>query len=172
MPDRFRNPRDAANFWAERNVDRWQAALAREGTSSLAVCDTDPLKLHYIWCLWQIGEATERDWLLEHAATRETVAQKRIGFADSYLVGEIDPQTARERARKDSTRRRRHFELHVRLQSALMAWYSALDAALPGRVQFGFPAKFVLPTNFGVRYDLLAFDRMIEALPRTSAPSA
>ena len=171
VPDQLSDPLGAASFWAARNADRWQAALALESATSVAVCDTDPLKLHYAWCLWRIGETTERDWLLALAATRATVARKRIGFADSYLVGEIDPHIARERARMDTSRRRRHFELHVRLQPALIDWYSALDAVLPGRVQFGFPATLPTPTRTGVRYDVSVFDRMIEDLSRRSGRS-
>jgi hypothetical protein len=131
VPDRLRSPGSAARFWAERNVDRWQEAIAVESRTSLAVCDTDPLKLHYTWGLWQIGEATERDWLLELSATRETVQQGRIGFADLYLVSTVEPCLARERARMDPARRRRNFELHVRLWPSLLKWYSALDAVLP-----------------------------------------
>jgi hypothetical protein len=140
-PDRIKDPVGAATFWAERNVDRWQAALTMEGISSWALCDSDPLKLHYIWSLLQIGEASEHDWRIELDATRETIAQERIGFADCYILGRIDPLLARERAKADTTRRRSKFELHVRLQQALLTWYSAMDEVLPGRVRFGFPQK-------------------------------
>ena len=75
VPERASDPVAAAVFWAERNVDRWQAALAMEASTSWAVCDSDPLKLHYLWCLWQIGEASTNDWLTELDATRDTVAQ-------------------------------------------------------------------------------------------------
>lgn len=44
-PDRLGDPLGAAAFWAQRNFDRWKAALAMESTRSLAVCDTDPLKI-------------------------------------------------------------------------------------------------------------------------------
>lgn len=165
-PNRLQDPVGAAAFWAERNVDRWQAALATEAMSSWALCDSDPLKLHYIWSLWQIGEASEHDWRLELAATRETVAQRRIGFADCYIVGSIDPQLARERANADTTRRRRNFELHVRLQTALLNWYSAIEKVLPGRVQFGFPSEMPALKSLDGRYALEAFDQMIASLPR------
>lgn len=165
-PNRLQDPVGAAAFWAERNVDRWQAALATEEVSSWALCDSDPLKLHYIWSLWQIGEASERDWRLELVATRETVAQRRIGFADYYIVGSIDPQLARERANADTTRRRRKFELHVRLQAALLNWYSAIEKVLPGRVQFGFPSEMPTLKSLDERYALEAFDQMIASLPR------
>ena len=165
IPDRATKPREAAAFWAERNVDRWRAALAMERIWSLALCDTDPLKLHYIWCLWRIGEAAERDWRLELEATRATLAAGRIGFADHYLVGEVEPELARARAASDPMRRRRNFELHVRLQPALLAWYRALDDALPGRVRFGLPARMPERVLAHGRYDVAAFDRLIDALP-------
>lgn len=165
-PDRTTDPVAAAEFWAERNVDRWQRALAMEERQSWALCDSDPLKLHYIWTLWQIGEASEQDWQTELDATRETIAQGRIGFADCYIVGRMDPQLARERAKADTTRRRRNFELHVRLQPALLTWYSALNDVLPGRVQFSFPSEMPALTSRDGRYALAAFDQMIASLPR------
>lgn len=166
VPDQLIDPVGAATFWAERNVDRWQNALAMEDTSSWAVCDTDPLKLHYIWCLWQIGEASEHDWQLQLEATRKTIVQGRVGFADCYIVGRIDPQLARERAKADTTRRRSNFELHVRLQHALLTWYSAMDEVLPGRVSFGFPSEMPTVENLEGRYSVTAFDRMIASLPK------
>lgn len=164
-PDRTRDPAGAAAFWAERNVDRWQAALAMERRGSLALCDTDPLKLHYVWCLRRIGEASEQDWHYELAATRATIERGEIGFADRYLVAEVAPEIARARARADASRSRRNFELHVRLQPALIAWYAALDAVLPGRVQFGLPPALPATCETGERYSLSAFDRMIATLP-------
>ncbi len=171
-PDRQREPVATAAFWAERNVERWQAALTTEEIHGWALCDSDPLKLHYIWSLWQIGEVCEQDWLLELAATRETVAQGRIGFAGCYIVGRIDPQLARERAKADSSRRRGNFELHVRLQTALMDWYTALDKALPGRVRFDFPALVPDMQSVEPRYSLAAFDQMIASLPHAETCSA
>ena len=165
VPERASDPVAAAVFWAERNVDRWQAALAMEASTSWAVCDSDPLKLHYLWCLWQIGEASTNDWLTELDATRDTVAQGRIGFADAYILGAIDPQLARQRALADTTRRRSNFELHVRLQQALLSWYAAIEQVLPGSVQVGFPAKMPAVQPRDDRYSLAAFDRMIALLP-------
>ncbi|MBU6957861.1 hypothetical protein KRR23_08900 [Pseudomonas sp. CVAP len=170
-PDRIKDSAGAAAFWAERNVDRWQTALAMEDIFSWALCDSDPLKLHYIWSLWQIGEASEHDWRIELDATRETIAQGRIGFADCYIVGRIDPQLARERAKADTTRRRSRFELHVRLQQALLTWYSAMDEVLPGRVRFGFPSEMPTLKNLDGRYAVAAFDQMIASLPHPTHTS-
>ncbi|MPS67101.1 MAG: hypothetical protein E2586_01205 [Novosphingobium sp.] len=172
VPDKVADPHGAASYWAKRNVDRWQAALVMERSAPLTICDTDPLKLHYTWCLWQIGEADERDWLLELAATRQTVAEGRIGFADLYLVGSVSPEDARARAAADNSCRRRNFDLHVRLQPALLTWYAALDVALPGRVQIGFPSAMPSMIPNDQRYDLTTFDRMVDELHDRSAPTA
>lgn len=166
-PDRVADPIGAAAFWAERNIDRWQAALAVEHTTGYAVCDTDPLKLHYVWCLWRIAEASERDWSLELAATRQTIADGRIGFADCYIVANTDVETARRQAMTDTTRRRGNFDLHARLRPALLEWYTALDVVLPGRVQFGLPARLPIGNEDGKRHDIAAFDAMIARLPQS-----
>lgn len=158
----------AALFWADRNEERWRTALAVERATGLAVCDTDPLKLHYVWTLWRIGAAPERDWLAQLAAARRSFAAGRIGFANAYCVRRIDPAQARRRRDGDPTRTRRNFDLHVRLQAPLLAWYAAIDAVLPGRVRFDFPAG----AAFGVegagdeaRYDLARFDAFVARLP-------
>ncbi len=136
-PDRDADSQGAASFWAERNVDRWQRALAVERATGCAVCDTDPLKLHYVWCLWRIGEASDHDWSLELATTRQTIADGWIGFADVYLVADTDVETARRQAMTDTERNRRNFELHARLRPALLEWYAAIGMVLPDRVRFG-----------------------------------
>ncbi|MOA38448.1 hypothetical protein D3C78_1601340 [compost metagenome] len=105
---------------------------------------------------------------MELEATRETVAQGRIGFADRYIIGRIDPQLARERAKADTTRRRSRFELHVRLQDSLLTWYSTMNEVLPNRVQFGFPSEVPTLKRTDERYGVAAFDRMIALLPRPS----
>jgi hypothetical protein len=91
-----------------------------------------------------------------------------IGFADCYIIGRMDPQLARQRAQADSTHRRGKFELHVRLQTALLDWYSALDKVLPGRVLFGFPSETPALENLDGRYAVEAFDQLIASLPRES----
>lgn len=138
-----------------------------ERATGHALCDTDPLKLHYVWCLWRIGEASERDWSLELAATRQTIADGRIGFDDRYLVADTDVELARRRAMTDTRRRRRNFDLHARLRPALLEWYTVLDVVLPGRVQFSLPANLPVGRTVGQRHDLAAFDAMIARLPQS-----
>jgi hypothetical protein len=166
-PDRASAPAEAVAFWVHRNLDRWQSAIEIDSATGLAICDTDPLKLHYTWCLWKIGEATEVNWRLELAATREVFARKQIGFADLYYIRIIEPAVARQRKQTDLTRSRRNFELHVRLQPALIDWYEALRAVLPGQVFFGFPdarPATAPPSSESRRYDLATFDNFIARL--------
>jgi hypothetical protein len=139
VPDSALNPTAAARFWVEESERRWQAACAIERSRGVAVCDTDPIKLHYPWSLWQIGVTAERVWQAQQVATRDAIANGRIGFADVYLVKSIDPQRARRQRDADSTRSRRNFELHIKLLQPLMTWYRALKTILPGAVTWELP---------------------------------
>ncbi|MBV9252163.1 MAG: hypothetical protein JO227_23325 [Acetobacteraceae bacterium] len=169
-PDRAANPAAAARFWANLNAERWKSALAVEWETGTAICDTDPLKLHYIWCLWQIGEASEEHWGQQLAVFRQAFAEKRLGFADAYFVKVIDPVIARQQRESDTSRTRRNFELHVRLQPPLIAWYQALAAAIPAHVAFGLPDRLTAPPASEwlnkTRYDVFLFDKAIANLPR------
>lgn len=55
-PDRRVDPTGAEDYWAGQNSDRWRKALELEEKYGLAICDTDPFKLHYAWCLRQLGQ--------------------------------------------------------------------------------------------------------------------
>ena len=169
-PDRLRDPGRAASFWADRNADRWRAALEVEARHGVAVCDTDPLKLHYAWGLLQLGELTRETWEFERAATRDRVAAGALGFADRVLLIVPDVAEARRRRDADPTRKRRNFERHARLGPSLVAWYRALEAARPGTVVTSQSLPDALPDGAvrDDRYDLAAFDRLTVALPDLS----
>jgi hypothetical protein len=168
-PDATLNVTAAARFWVEQGERRWQAACAIERSRGIAVCDTDPIKLHYIWSLWQIGVAIERVWQAERVATRDAIADGRIGFADAYLVKPIDPRRARQQRDADPTRSRRNFELHVKLLEPLMTWYRALEAVLPGAVTWDLPkdglAHLSDQGDRRIADSVLIFDQMIHLLP-------
>lgn len=80
-----REPDDAgpvtrAAFWCQVKCSRWGAAVRREQVSGLAVCDDDPLKLHYVWSLVRLGLAAPQQWHQEVEANREAVAGKLLGL--------------------------------------------------------------------------------------------
>jgi len=168
-PDRQRNAREAARLWTDWNIGRWSEALALEQSKGTAVCDTDPLKLHFIWSLWRIGEAPEDHWRHQMEVTREAFDKQVLGFADVYFVKKIDPHTARLQKEGDQTKSRMNFDLHVRLQASLHAWYETLATILPGRIEWSLPTQLpafeadARPSES--RYDIALFDRFTANLP-------
>ncbi|MDI6838226.1 MAG: hypothetical protein QMD99_21260 [Rhizobiaceae bacterium] len=156
-----------AEYWTNWNAKRWGDALQMEREKGCAICDTDPLKLHYSWCLCQVGELPERQWELQLQATRRAFLEKRLGFADAYFVKVIDPLIAKQQCDGDTSRVRDRFDLHVRLQPFLIQWYARLDQAVGRRVRWTLPDKG-LPTdailNNEFRYDIDVFDRFVSSL--------
>jgi hypothetical protein len=104
-----------ADYWVAVNSQRWAQARAVEAATGLAVCDSDPLKLHYSWCLSRIGVAPRAQWEHEYAAARTAFAAHRLGLADVVLLSIPPLEVLRQRRDGDPTRRRRQFDLHVRL---------------------------------------------------------
>ena len=165
VPDRAIDPEGAARFWTEQSARRWQESLELEARTGLAVCDSDPLKLHYSFGLRRLGLLGERHWNFECARVREAVASRRLGFADLYLVKRIDPETARRQRDADPHRSRRHFDLHVRLGPPLEQWYQAIEALLPGRVRWALPEEGVPKVTPRRREgDAALFDALLERL--------
>ncbi|WP_257015987.1 hypothetical protein [Rhodococcus sp. ACS1] len=50
-----------------------------EDATGVAVCDSDPLKLHYSWCLAAVGAEPVTRFEHELAAVRQMFAQRRLG---------------------------------------------------------------------------------------------
>jgi hypothetical protein len=126
----------AAQFWVERAVRRWARAVELERRTGLAVCDTDPFKLHYAWSMWQIGAGSRDEFEAQIEATEGAFASRRLGFADRYLVSIPDVATLAHRRAGDQTRRRRQFDVHARLGEPLRRWYRALEHVRPGSVRW------------------------------------
>ncbi|QPH52512.1 hypothetical protein [Pontivivens ytuae] len=159
---------EVARAWTDWNAHRWTQALEMEQRTGHAVCDTDPLKLHYLWGLCRIGEMPWPQWDLQLAETRAAIAEHRLGLADLYLIKTITPEAARTQRDGDIRRTRDRFELHLRLMEPLTEWYVAMEGALAGRVRWTLPPD--MPDNTApnpARYDLAAFDGLIAALPRS-----
>lgn len=162
-----------AQFWAQHNASRFERALNIEAEQGFVVCDTDPLKVHYSWCMERAGF----DWpdKFEHAApaVRALIDERRLGFADLYLIKQIDPDIARAQKEGDENRRRGNFEEHLALQPHLLEWFGAIARALPGHVRWGFPDPTALiaeikekaPEASPRRFDVSVFDDVLERLP-------
>jgi hypothetical protein len=156
------DPSASARFWAEHGASRWQEAIRIEQRAGTAVCDTDPLKLHYPWSLWRIGAADQAEFEQQAAAYRESMADQRIGFADAYLVSIPDAAALDLRRSGDSNRRRRNSPLHVQLRQPLREWYAALEQVRPGSVRWAFPDEGVPAVGATMdRYELESYDALI-----------
>lgn len=157
-----------ADYWAAVNSGRWTRACALETRTGIAVCDSDPLKLHYAWCLSQIGATPRARFDHELAQARRAFAASTLGLADLVLISIPTLTTLREHRDADSTRRRRSFELHAQMSEHLRAWYQAVDALEPGRVIWqlpvdGLPTPMPHPRTRRSAVELL--DQLITLLP-------
>ena len=164
-PDRAADARAAARFWTRRNERRWRLAKEMEARTGLAVCDTDPLKLHYGFCLWRLGGLMLEQWQFERDLARDAIGAARLGFADLYLVNPIDAHRARAQRDADPSRRRRNFDLHVRLGPPLIEWYRGIERVLPGRVIWNLPGDGLPAAEPRKKGDDLAlFDALMKTL--------
>jgi hypothetical protein len=162
------DPAAQAAYWVAANSRRWTEARDLERRTGLAVCDSDPLKLHYSWSLARIGEASWSRFAHDLIATRRAFAAETLGMVDLVIVS-IPPLAELRRHRDaDPTRTRRSFDLHARLASPLREWYQAVDALDPGRVIWDFPVNGMpesMPTPRDGRSDPSLLDHLMEHLP-------
>lgn len=139
-----------------------------EQAHGVAVCDTDPLKLHFIWAMWQIGEVAEAHWIAQLKFTRQALSDRRLGLANRYLFKKISPDVAQAQRDHDASRSRPNFDLHLRLSSSLLVWYETLATVMPNCVYWKLPDDLPNADNATnpFRYDVAMFDRFVQMLPR------
>lgn len=152
-----------AEYWTHANAERWGEALRVEASTGAAVCDTDPLKVHYSFCLMRIGVLELAQVRADVRAAREAVSRQRLGIADLVLCEIPAPEALEQRERSDPARSRHRFALHRRLAEPLREWYAALAELDPDRVQWPFPDA--LPAvGTRNRYDIRLFDAWMAKL--------
>ena len=156
---------ELAEFWCEINARRWADAIRIEAEHGIAVCDTDPLKLHYDYCLARIGHAPWERFDAGIAAVAVAMKEQRLGVVDTVVLLIPDDDTLDRQMQGDPRRRRRNFGLHRRLAEPLRDWYSALERAEPGRVLWERPRSLPTPVERN-RYDTELFRKWMTALPR------
>jgi hypothetical protein len=160
---------ERARFFIDLNCARWSLAVAAEHAAGMAICDSDPLKLHYGYCLARIGAASWESFWAAVAASRSAIACGHLGIADSIVCAIPDEATLVGRRQSDRSRSRRNFDLHLRLAPALADWYCALERLDPGRVTWELPDALPHPA-VRARFDLGLFDEWMRTLPGVVAP--
>jgi len=157
-----------ADHWVQVNSGRWAQALELERAAGVAICDSDPLKLHYSWSLAVIGAAPWDRFRRELQRCRLAFATGSLGLADLVLFSTAPQEQLRHQKAADRSRRRRSFDLHVRLREPLLAWYTALERSSPGRVLWALPddndALMTTGPRVG-RTDPALLDALVEQLP-------
>jgi hypothetical protein len=158
-----------ARYWTDVNTARWAQALDLEARDGVAICDSDPMKLHYSWCLARVGAGPPSRFAQELACVREAMSHKQLGFADVVLVTVPDEKTLRLQKVGDPTRSRRSFELHAKLREPLIEWYQCLNELRPGQVVWELPEDGVGsisgPAQGPGRYDVGVLDLLVGELP-------
>jgi hypothetical protein len=154
-----------AAYWVAVNSGRWREAVEHERRSGVVLCDSDPVKLHYSWCLARIGAGATSRFEHELAHTRAAFAREELGLPDAVVVSIPSLELLVQRRRGDPTRSRRSFELHARLAEPLREWYGAVDGINPGRVTWSFPDELVTPGPRPRRCDPALLDGIVAGLP-------
>jgi hypothetical protein len=131
------------------DVDRWASALAHEQERGIAVCDTDPIRLHYQLGLYRLGAIDRAAWRREAARVRRAVGRDRLGFADLVLVAEPVAEGG---------------DLQGRLAPIQRRWYEALAELEPARVAFGLPDELPGSSLRENRYSVELLDALIARL--------
>lgn len=163
---------EQAQYWIEHNIERFQTALEVEAKHGFAICDTEPFKSHFDWCMGKAGFKSMEVFKAAMPLAREAIDKRRIGFGDLYFVKQITPDLARAQKDGDLTRTRRRFDMHLALQPFLIRWFEALSEVLPGRVEFAFPSKDALlerlnnktTKDTSRRFDVSVLDALVEQL--------
>ena len=86
-----------------------------EKQNRVVLCDSDPLKLHYSWCLARFGAVPWPRFEHELRYVRKALADARLGFTDMVLVSIPPLHVLRSRKATDMARQRRSFDLHAKL---------------------------------------------------------
>lgn len=157
-----------AAYWVEVNTGRWRAAERLEAQTGTAVCDSDPLKLHYSWCLARIGEISWHRFDQELQCARSAFERGDLGFVDAVVIAVPPVATLQKHRDSDPSRRRRSFDLHSRLRKPLTEWYSAVDDLDPGRVLWHMPEDGLSGLRFlprPGRTNPALLDALVDGLP-------
>ncbi len=130
--DKTENP--SAEWYFERQVERWSIALEQSKTNHLVILDSDLFQpLWYAWAYnfkgWQNLDFMEQFY-------QPKIQNKTIGFPDLYFVFKTNEVELRKRKIGDTSRRRRGFEAHLRMIEPQRRYFRAMQTFSPNRIFF------------------------------------
>ncbi len=130
----------SADWYLERQVERWEIAQEHSTNGRLVILDGDVFQP--LWYNWSFGFAEYQPLDTLSAFYRPCVEAGLIGFPDHYVHLFIDENELRLRKAADQTRSRRGFEPNLRLLQTQPRYFEMLSGLMPGRVH-GVEAKSV-----------------------------
>lgn len=125
---------EPADWYFERQVERWSMAREQSKFHSLVILDGDPFQpLWYCWAYdfdgWQSLDFMERFY-------KPKIRNKIIGFPDLYFIFSTTEDKLRKRRQNDVTRKRRGFEAHLRMIEPQRRYFETMRLFSPHRVSF------------------------------------
>ena len=127
-----RPPEPPSTWYYERQVERWQRAIAAAQSHALVILDGDPFQpFWYDWAYNYAGSEGLHDLVAFYEPQLE---QGAIGMPDRYLLLAASEPQLRERRAADATRQRRNFEYHLGFILPQRAYFAALQQSQPERV--------------------------------------
>lgn len=129
-----RPERELADWYFERQVERWAIALEQSKTHPFVILDGDPFQpLWYCWAYnfvgWQDLDSMERFY-------HPRIQNRTIQFPDLYVIFSASEVELRQRKEGDAVRERHGFETHLRMIQPQRRYFRAMQAFSPQRVLF------------------------------------
>jgi thymidylate kinase len=125
---------ELAEWYFERQAERWQIALENSSVYDLVILDGDPFQpLWYNWAYdfvgWQNLDFMERFY-------GALIQNNMIDFPDLYFIFRTNEAELRKRRASDAARQRRHFETHLKMIAPQRRYFQAMHAFAPAQVLF------------------------------------
>lgn len=131
----FHRPQaESADWYLERQVDRWLMAVEQSQSHHLTILDGDPFQpLWYNWAYdfvgWQALDALEQFY-------RSRIQANVLSFPDLYILFSTSETELRSRKTNDATRQRRGFEKHLQMIKPQQRYFQAMQSFSPNHVLF------------------------------------
>jgi len=125
---------ESAEWYFERQVERWSIAREQSKSHSLIILDGDPFQpLWYCWAYNFIGWQN-LDFMEQFYKPR--IKHKILDFPDLYFIFSTSEDELRKRKQNDVTRNRRGFEAHLRMIEPQRRYFETMRIFSPNRVSF------------------------------------
>lgn len=131
----FDRPEGApAQWYLERQIERWTAALSQHQLNRLAILDGDPFQP--LWYNWVYNDEGQQTLDFVEQFYRLNISNQTILFPELYIIFGADENELRKRKDGDSSRQRKNFEKHLSMIGPQRRYFQEINSVSPGRVRF------------------------------------